>query len=109
MVKRVYIQSSKVAIAMNKAVFHTGDLSQFNGRNIDMIIQCSATTNVDISSNEWKKANVSKSIKLCQQSKNLRLNMSNLFILEAKFGVDFTIAVDFCRKCWLPLYVAAYL
>ncbi|CDH59288.1 predicted protein [Lichtheimia corymbifera JMRC:FSU:9682] len=54
------LQSSKVAIAMNKAVFHTGDLSQSYGHKIDMILKCSTTTNVDISSNEWKKANVSK-------------------------------------------------
>ncbi|KAI8335979.1 hypothetical protein BC941DRAFT_453698 [Chlamydoabsidia padenii] len=38
---------------------------------------------------------VSNSVKLRQQSKNLRLNTSNLFSLNSKFGVKFTIAMDF--------------
>ncbi|KAI9316505.1 hypothetical protein BX666DRAFT_2028036 [Dichotomocladium elegans] len=89
------LQSSKVAIAMNKAIFHTGDLSQAYGRKIDLIFKCSSNTNVDISSNEWKRTIVSKPIKLHQQSKNLRLNTSNLFSLNTKFGVTSTVAVDF--------------
>jgi hypothetical protein len=88
------LQSSKVAIAMNKAIFHTGDLSQAYGRKIDLILKCS-NAKVDISSNEWKRAKVSNSVKLHQQSKNLRLNASNLFNLNTKFGVKFTIAMDF--------------
>ncbi|KAI7881059.1 hypothetical protein K492DRAFT_146548 [Lichtheimia hyalospora FSU 10163] len=89
------LHSSKVAIAMNKAIFHTGDLSQTYRRKIDMILKCSTTVKVDISSNEWKRAMVGKAIKQHQQSKNLRLNTCNLFSLNAKYGVKYTIAVDF--------------
>ncbi|EPB82319.1 hypothetical protein HMPREF1544_10959 [Mucor circinelloides 1006PhL] len=89
------LQSSKVAIAMNKAIFHTSDMSQAYGRKIDMILKCSSNVKVDISSNEWKRAMISKSIKLHQQSKNLRLNTYNLFSLNTKFGMKFTVAMDF--------------
>ncbi|KAI9493570.1 hypothetical protein BDB00DRAFT_928890 [Zychaea mexicana] len=89
------LQSSKVAIAMNTAIFHTSDMSQAYGRKIDMILKCSSNVKVDISSNEWKRAMISKSIKLHQQSKNLRLNTSNLFSLNTKFGVKFTVVMDF--------------
>ncbi|SAL95996.1 hypothetical protein [Absidia glauca] len=89
------LQSPKVAIAMNKAIFHTGDLSQAYGRKIDLILKCSSNLKVDISSNEWKRAIVSNSIKFHQQSKNLRLNTANLFSLNTKFGVKFTVAMDF--------------
>ncbi|KAL7310199.1 hypothetical protein PS15m_009727 [Mucor circinelloides] len=89
------LQSSKVAIAMNKAIFHTSDMSQAYGRKIDMILKCSSNVKVDISSNEWKRAMISKSIKLHQQSKYLRLNTYNLFSLNTKFGMKFTVAMDF--------------
>ncbi|KAG2206137.1 hypothetical protein INT47_003786 [Mucor saturninus] len=89
------LQSSKVAITMNKAIFHTSDMSQAYGRKIDMILNCSSNVKVDISSNEWRRALVCKSIKLRQQSKNLRLNTSNLFSLNTRFGMKFTVALDF--------------
>ncbi|KAI8384887.1 uncharacterized protein BYT42DRAFT_278134 [Radiomyces spectabilis] len=37
-------------------------------------------------------------IKLHQQSKNLRLTTSNLFSLNTKFGLEFTVAMDFVRN-----------
>ncbi|KAG2206109.1 hypothetical protein INT47_003758 [Mucor saturninus] len=40
------LQSSKVAIAMNKAIFHTSDMSQAYGRKIDMILKCSSNVKV---------------------------------------------------------------
>ncbi|CEP18384.1 hypothetical protein [Parasitella parasitica] len=89
------LQSSKVAIAMNKAIFHTSDMSRAYGRKIDMILKCSSNVKVDISSNEWKRATISKSIKLHQHSKNLRLNTSNLFSLNTRFGIKFTVAMNF--------------
>lgn len=73
-------QSSKVAIAMNKAIFHTNGMSQAYGRKIDMILKCSSNVKVDISRNEWKRAMISKSIKLH---------------LNTKFGVKFTVAMNF--------------
>lgn len=66
------LQSSKVAIAMNKAIFHTSDMSQAYDRKIGMILKCSfnvkvnkcsSRAKVDISSNEWKRAIISKSTK----------------------------------------------
>ncbi|KAI8334376.1 hypothetical protein BC941DRAFT_472959 [Chlamydoabsidia padenii] len=54
-----------------------------------------ASAMVDISSNEWKRAKVSNSVKLHQQSKNLQLNATNLFTLNTKFGVKTTVAMDF--------------
>ncbi|KAI8339768.1 hypothetical protein BC941DRAFT_349454, partial [Chlamydoabsidia padenii] len=89
------LQSSKMVIALNKAIFHTGDLFQAYGRKIDLILKCSSNDKVDISSKEWKRSVVCKSIKLHQQSKNLRLNTPNLFSLNTKFGLKFTIAMDF--------------
>ncbi|KAG0163770.1 hypothetical protein DFQ28_011321 [Apophysomyces sp. BC1034] len=80
---------------MNKAIFHTKDLSQAYGRKVDLILKCASNVKVDISSNKWKKAAVSKAIKLHQQSKNLRSNTSNLFSLNTNYDVKSTIAMDF--------------
>lgn len=100
------LQSSFIAVAMNKAIFHTGDLSQAYGRKIDLILKCSSDASVDISSNEWKNLKVSKSVKVHRQSRNLRLNSTNLFSLDARFEVKSTVAAldfvetpDTCTSC----------
>ncbi|KAI9322769.1 hypothetical protein BX666DRAFT_1849489 [Dichotomocladium elegans] len=73
-------------------------LSTCSVRKIDAIMATDVKKDcVELSSNEWKRSNVSSLIALKQQSKNLRSNMSILNQLERKFDIKTKkiLAVDF--------------
>ncbi|KAG0764254.1 hypothetical protein G6F57_001535 [Rhizopus arrhizus] len=67
-------KSSKTAIEINKALFHTSDTSPTYPRKIDLLLKPNEFTTVELSSSEWKKSSVSEAIILKQQTKNLKTN-----------------------------------
>ncbi|ORE12163.1 hypothetical protein BCV72DRAFT_196610 [Rhizopus microsporus var. microsporus] len=76
-------------------------LSTCSIRKIDAIIATEVKKErVELSTNEWKKNNVSLAIAFKQQSKNLRSNLSILNQLERKFNIQTKniLAIDFLGK-----------
>jgi hypothetical protein len=76
-------------------------LSTCSIRKIDAIIATEVKKErVELSTNEWKKSNVSSAIAFKQQSKNLRSNLSILNQLERKFNIQTKniLALDFLGK-----------
>ncbi|KAI9006721.1 hypothetical protein CLU79DRAFT_779104 [Phycomyces nitens] len=73
-------------------------LSTCSIRKIDAIIATKVNKEcVELSTNEWKKSNVSSTITLKQQSKSLRSNLCILNQLERKFNIQTRniLAIDF--------------
>ncbi|KAI7894668.1 uncharacterized protein EV154DRAFT_69116 [Mucor mucedo] len=87
-------KSTKLERETNKAIFHTKDTSPTYPRKIDLLLKCNdAKTDIEMSSNEWKRASVSKNVQLMQQCKNLRINTVILKNLK-KLGVNKTLSMD---------------
>jgi hypothetical protein len=89
-------KSSKTAIEINKALFHTSDTSPMYPRKIDLLLKLSESTTVELSSSEWKKSSVSEAIILKQQTKNLKTNTCILSTLRSLYGSQFkdVLAMD---------------
>lgn len=52
-------KSSKTAIEINKALFHTSDASSTYPRKIDLLLKLNEPSTVELSPSEWKKSSVS--------------------------------------------------
>jgi hypothetical protein len=89
-------KSSKTAIEINKALFHTSDTSPTYPRKIDLLLKLNESTTVELSSSEWKKSSVSEAIILKQQTKNLKTNTCILSTLRSLYGSQFkdVLAMD---------------
>ncbi|KAI9008799.1 hypothetical protein CLU79DRAFT_776383 [Phycomyces nitens] len=86
--------STKLERETNKAIFHAMDISPAYSRKIDLLLKCKdSKTTVEMSSNEWKRASVTKNIQLAQQCKNLRINTAILKSLK-KLGINRTLSMD---------------
>ncbi|ORE03160.1 hypothetical protein BCV72DRAFT_296677 [Rhizopus microsporus var. microsporus] len=76
-------------------------LSTCSIRKIDAILATEAKKgHVELSTNEWKKSNVSLTVAFKQQSKNLRSNLPILNQLQCKFNIKTKniSAMDFIDK-----------
>lgn len=89
-------KSSKTAIEINKALFHTSDTSSTYPRKIDLLLKLNEYTTVELSSSEWKKSSVSEAVILKQQTKNLKTNACILSTLRSLYGSQFkdVLAMD---------------
>ncbi|KAG2217406.1 hypothetical protein INT45_004864 [Circinella minor] len=86
--------ASKREITTNKVLFMTNDSSPSYSRKIDLLLKCKEMkTAVELCSNEWKRSSVSESMKLHQQSKNLRVNSAILNDMR-KYDIQQTMAMD---------------
>ncbi|KAG1133953.1 hypothetical protein G6F37_013243 [Rhizopus arrhizus] len=79
-------ESSRKQIEVNKRLFNTDDISPSYPRKIDLLLKHDDKRNIELCSNEWKRAKVTKEIKVKQQSKNLRVNASIIHNLQSEYG-----------------------
>ncbi|KAG1050696.1 hypothetical protein G6F43_007051 [Rhizopus delemar] len=82
-------KSSKTAIKVNKALFHTSDISSAYPRKINLLLKLNESITVELSSNEWKKLSVSRDVILKQQTKNLKINVCILSTLRSLYGSQY--------------------
>ncbi|KAG0739462.1 hypothetical protein G6F57_010140 [Rhizopus arrhizus] len=89
-------ESSRKQIEVNKRLFNTDDISPSYPRKIDLLLKHDDKRNIELCSNEWKRAKVTKEIKAKQQSKNLRVNASIIHNLQSEHGryFDTILAMD---------------
>lgn len=89
-------KSSKTAIEINKALFHTSDTSPTYPRKIGLLLKLKEYTTVELSSCEWKKLSVVEAVILKQQTKNLKTNTCILATLRSLYGSQFkdVLAMD---------------
>ncbi|KAG1564140.1 hypothetical protein G6F50_011314 [Rhizopus delemar] len=88
--------ATKTTIAFNKAMFNTHDMAPTYPRKIDLLLKCQHSNQkdlVDMCSNEFKKAAVSKSVVISQQAKNMRINAS-ILSTNGLLGVTDTMYFD---------------
>ncbi|ORX50928.1 hypothetical protein DM01DRAFT_251809 [Hesseltinella vesiculosa] len=97
-------ESTKAAMALYNSC--TGRFGLVYGRKIDwMTIVGHNNERIELSANEWKRANVSDTIALTQQAKNLRSNATILSKLIKMGCTPAILAMDWIGMCGYLYYL----